>query len=135
MSFNYFKISYDQWEVSVREKWNYTTFSKLSAVLDNWGGLSCLQVSKCDSNLQEGWEIGSRKILSCCCDLSTRESYRGINLESQGMWVYEGQDLPKSSLYNKNKLILTNIMNPLTILPIDEQNKKSSIRIHASLSA
>lgn len=42
-------------------------------LLTNWGGLSRQEVSKYDSNLQEGQEGGSRELQACQSERGSRQ--------------------------------------------------------------
>jgi len=56
-------------------------FCHLSAVLANWEGPSCLDVSKCGAHLQEGPEGGCGELQACESDLGAREGYGTDHLE------------------------------------------------------
>lgn len=49
------------------------TFDNLPAVAANWGGPGSLEVSKRDSNLQEGHERGSRELRPACLTTVSRK--------------------------------------------------------------
>lgn len=73
-----------------------STLHHLTAILTNPGHPSCLEISKCDSQGQKGWEWESRELQTCQPELSARESHGANYLEQHHMAQQNNQGITLS---------------------------------------